>query len=646
MSHERRFRLALLAPLLAACALLAPTARAQLVVSDTLNGAASSYNWASVNGACLTAGNNTGSIPACSGLSYYSGKTLVGGVTGRLPDPVGQGALRLTNGDTTTGGNGNNQTGAVVSNFTFPSNQGVQVTFSTVTYGGNGYTNTPLGQQSGADGITFYLADGPTPPTVASFAGRPGYSCANDKSTPDGVQGGYLGVGIDEYGNFVNGATITQTTTTTVSTTSTASTQTGNMLTDSSGNPLSMTSPSWVGSTPLAVPVGTVIVGPTASSPVVVTNTPPNPTTTSTTASPVPTSANWVRTGSIRSGSSRCGSSGSYCAQGTYTTAGQSATTTTVATTYSVVVGDNTASSDPAGSGPHPGRISVRGAGNVNWAWLNATYPALFPSSMSASTQATAVKMTCRTGFPYNATGSDVTINGKTAPAGGYYPVAVADYPLLATSQLPAGNTIYNQEATNSPLRGTAIPITYALSITQNGLLNMSYSYNGGTALPVITNQSITAQNGTVPANFRFGFSSGTGGGSNVHEITCFKAAQLNAASTSAGVNVQQSARVEAGTQVYLAYYHPTNWWGQLTATNLEYDASTDTVKLAKLSNWDASCVLTGGSCNATGGSNTAQASGTGAAGTGTRQLMTWGTNGSGTATGVPLQWNSLSDRK
>ncbi|KKB10734.1 hypothetical protein, partial [Devosia chinhatensis] len=120
--------------LLATAALLPGVARAQLVISDTLTGASSSYKWQALNGACLTAGNGTGTIPACSGLSYYSGKTLVGGVTGTLPDAVGSGALRLTNGDTTTGSNGNNQTGAVVSNFTFPTNQGIQVTFTTVTY--------------------------------------------------------------------------------------------------------------------------------------------------------------------------------------------------------------------------------------------------------------------------------------------------------------------------------------------------------------------------------------------------------------------------------------------------------------------------------------------------------------------------------
>nr|MDP9124506.1 hypothetical protein [Pseudomonadota bacterium] len=190
---------------------LAGAAQAQVVINDTLTGGHSLFNWKALGGACLTAGDNSNTpsdntqytpstasltIPACSGLSYYSGKTLVGGVTGALPDASGLGALRLTNGDTTTGSNGNSQAGAVVSNFTFPSNQGLQVTWTSVTYGGNAYNNghastNPDGSAynnlSGADGISFFLSDGGTPatsttpdktiaPTVGAVGGSLGYS--------------------------------------------------------------------------------------------------------------------------------------------------------------------------------------------------------------------------------------------------------------------------------------------------------------------------------------------------------------------------------------------------------------------------------------------------------------------------------------
>ena len=494
---------------LTACLLLPFAGHAQQVISDTLNGVSAVNSWKSFNGACLTAGNNTGSIPACVGLPYYSGKTLVGGASGKLPDAVGQGALRLTNGDTIlNGSNGTNQTGAIVSTVPFPSSQGVQVTFSTVTYGGNGANTT------GADGMTFFLADALQAPSVGALGGSLGYSCSNVNSTYDGVRGGYVGVGIDEYGNFTNGATTT----------------TG------------------------------------SNSVTVISN------------------------------------------------------------------GDNTSS----GSGASPSTIGVRGAGNVNWYYLNSNYPTLYPTSAD---QKNAVQQTCRTGTLYNASNSTqtVTVNGSSTSikSGTSSTLPVLNYKLLGSSALlTSGNnavTISNQQGTLSPTRGQAKPITYALSITQNGLLNMSYSFDGGVTTPVITDQSITASNGAVPANFLFGFSGGTGGGSNVHEITCFKAAQINAASTSAGVNVQQSSRVEAGTQVYLSYYHPTNWWGQLTATSLIYTAATDSVAFNTSANWDASCVLTGGACSTTGASNTAQTPVS-------RSLLTW--NGSA---GIPFQWANLT---
>ncbi|MFC7207463.1 hypothetical protein ACFQOZ_12575 [Comamonas endophytica] len=141
---------------------------AALVIEDNLNGASSKFDWQSINGACLTAGNGTGSIPACKGLAYYSGKTLVGGEKGTLPDDVGSGALRLSNGAPNSGDNGNNQTGAVYSKFSFPSNAGVDITFKTVTYGGNNFEGI------GADGIVFFspMRTRPVPSTATPRSGH------------------------------------------------------------------------------------------------------------------------------------------------------------------------------------------------------------------------------------------------------------------------------------------------------------------------------------------------------------------------------------------------------------------------------------------------------------------------------------------
>lgn len=502
MNRSRKF-LACLCCLAGLLTGLPWSAHAQLIISDTLTGASSSYDWKALNGACLTAGNDTGTIPACIGkLTYYTSRKslLVGGTSGRLPDTVGSGALRLTNGDTTKGGsNGDNQTGAVVSNFTFPTNQGLQVTFTTVTYGGDGDNGT------GADGISFFLADGAQAPSVGGLGGSLGYSCSNVNGQYEGVVGGYLGVGIDEYGNFSN--------------------------------------PS-----------------------------------------------------------------------------------------------DNTAT----GPGFKASRISVRGAGNITWASLNALDPVHYPSSLTSDQQTAAVKATCKSGkvMDYSITtttscgwwGCNTTTAG---PTGNATSTSLSDYPLTAYSDLPSGVSISNQQGVNMPLRGSATPITYGLQVTQDGLLSLSYSVNGGTAQTVINKQSITASNGPLPASFRFGFSAGTGGSNNVHEITCFKAAPVNQSSSSAGTNVQQSARVEAGTQVYLSYYHPTNSWGELTAQDLVRDPTTDVVSINPIANWDASCVLTGGACQATNGTNTAQTPAS-------RAMLTW--NGTSTVqAGIPFQWSQLS---
>src|SRR5579863_6956142 len=85
--------------LLLAIAAVAPNcAWSQLAVSENFTDGSVSNSWSPFLGACLTAGTGTGSVPACVGNSYYTGQTQVGGYSGTLPDPVGNGALRFTNG--------------------------------------------------------------------------------------------------------------------------------------------------------------------------------------------------------------------------------------------------------------------------------------------------------------------------------------------------------------------------------------------------------------------------------------------------------------------------------------------------------------------------------------------------------------------
>ena len=485
--------------------LMTNVAYAQLVVQDNFTGASTSYDWKAFNGACLTAGNNTGNIPACVGLPYYKGQTLIGGVSGQLPDPVGQGALRFTNGYTQGAPSGDfdygfNQTGGIISNFTFPSNEGLDVTFTAISYAGNSGGSG----QDGADGISFFLINGNYPASdTGGLGGSLGYDCSNGNPVYDGIVGAYLGLGIDEYGNFLN-------------------------------------------------------------------------------------------------------------------------------------PGDNTNS----GPGFQPSRIGLRGAGNIAWSWLHQNYPDDYPSGLSASEQQAAVQETCQTGTLWDNSNMSPQYNGNTRNwvyRGKNTGTRVMDYPYIPNTAtvLPNNNPIADESARK---RGDATPITYKLKITTNGLLSFSYSYNGGVYQPVITDQSITASNGPLPSSFRFGFAGSTGGSTNVHEIMCFKAKPSAIANGSAGLNEKESSEVRTGTQVYFAFYDPSTWAGSLTATNLVFDSSTNTVAIAPLANWDASCVLTGvaagSTCPATGGGTMSAES------PASRTILTWNDKSDA---GVPFELTDLS---
>lgn len=230
MKHGQTLRI--LAFVAATAASSSALAQAQLTVSDDFTKGAAQNNWATFDGACLTAGDGTGTIPACKGLTYYKGQTLVGGTSGTLPDDAGKGALRLTNGYTSGHGyNGNdkptsflygyNQAGGIISNFTFAAGTGVQILFKTLTYRGNSGGNgggTGVDEKDGADGISFFLidaTDGAAPYDMGAFGGSLGYTCSNSNNDPtlrsdgtprqyDGLLSGYMGLGIDEFGNFLN----------------------------------------------------------------------------------------------------------------------------------------------------------------------------------------------------------------------------------------------------------------------------------------------------------------------------------------------------------------------------------------------------------------------------------------------------------
>src|ERR1700733_13659259 len=124
------------------------------------------------NFACLTASGNSssGSLLSCPANN----------------DPQGSGKLRLT--AALTG-----QTGGVFSATSVPTSQGIDATLNTYQYGG-----------TGADGMTFVLAAvnpaAPlSPPNIGPSGGALGYSAYGGVN---GLADGYMGIGLDVYGNY------------------------------------------------------------------------------------------------------------------------------------------------------------------------------------------------------------------------------------------------------------------------------------------------------------------------------------------------------------------------------------------------------------------------------------------------------------
>lgn len=72
---------------------------------------------------------------------------------------------------------------------------------------------------------------------------------------------------------------------------------------------------------------------------------------------------------------------------------------------------------------------------------------------------------------------------------------------------------------------------------------------------------------------------------------------ERTASGASVATNTQKAGQVRTDTQVYQALYHPLNWWGQLLAEPIL--TTSGVPQVATYASWDASCVLTGGSCSA-----------------------------------------------
>lgn len=143
--------------------------RAQLiVVNETFTGTSLSSGW------------------EVGGTGYTPNLTAASGI-----DSAGTGWLRLTSAGTAQ------STYAYDTNSFTAANATIAVKFNYAAYGG-----------SGADGITFFLADASKTFGVGAYGGSLGYAqktlAGGGEADLAGMNGGYIGLGIDEFGNYSN----------------------------------------------------------------------------------------------------------------------------------------------------------------------------------------------------------------------------------------------------------------------------------------------------------------------------------------------------------------------------------------------------------------------------------------------------------
>src|SRR5690606_8720676 len=112
--------------------------------------------------------------------------------TSGIDDPVGSGWLRLTRDQ-------NNQRGFAYIDRSFPSGMGVLIDFEYKMW-----RSHSDGAYNGADGLSVFLFDATEDFRLGGYGGSLGYAPNTAGGVPEGLAGGYVGVGLDAYGNFSN----------------------------------------------------------------------------------------------------------------------------------------------------------------------------------------------------------------------------------------------------------------------------------------------------------------------------------------------------------------------------------------------------------------------------------------------------------
>ena len=160
---------------------------------------------ATVRGPWIYGGNGGALFDPSNGLP--ASRQPVPGITGGTVSGVlpalggrspGDGALQLTPAE-------NTREAFVIYNNPISSTDGLRVQFDFFSYGSSAQTSLspgyPIAPQPG-DGLGFFFIDGTASPTrTGGFGGSLGYA---QRSGVPGISGGYVGIGLDEFGNFSN----------------------------------------------------------------------------------------------------------------------------------------------------------------------------------------------------------------------------------------------------------------------------------------------------------------------------------------------------------------------------------------------------------------------------------------------------------
>ena len=207
------------------------------------------------------------------------------------------------------------------------------------------------------------------------------------------------------------------------------------------------------------------------------------------------------------------------------------------------------------------------------------------------STRSTRYRTPARRDYLYNySTANAPTTAGPATLTNTANTAGILDYaPITGAYKELTSFQIANESAIT---RGAATPIFYNLKITQNGLLSFAYSVSGART------PTSSRINPSPPRTDRCRRASGsdsqapTAAPATSTRSCASRRPRRFSRAAPRRVNEKESAKVQAGTQAYFAYYNPNDWTGTVTANNLLDSAGV--ISVSTTANWDASCVLTG----------------------------------------------------